>query len=182
MQTRHKHFFQLELSTYSSTFVLCLCSCHCSGTYKRQSRNLLVFRPSSALGPCKFFLHSYDVVCCSRNNVQQKCSILVVTILRIVSIQRLSFLDFTYSFIEVVFWSILEPLLDVVNACLNVMLPAIQMIFTLNVFVWTRVRNFACRISILITTHHLLTLWIFLHYDQMLICKAPVLFTHRSTR
>ncbi len=101
---------------------------------------------------------------------------------RYISIQRLSFLDFTYSFIEVVFWSILEPLLDVVNACLNVMLPAIQMIFTLSVFVWTRVRNFACRISILITTHHLLTLWIFLHYDQMLICEAPVLFTHTSTR
>lgn len=69
------------------------------------------------------------------------CSILVVTILRIVSIQRLSLPDFTNSVTDVVYWSVLEPLLGIVNACLPVMLPALQRIFKSDIFVWTGVRK-----------------------------------------
>lgn len=66
------------------------------------------------------------------------CSILAFTILRIVSIQRLDNMDLAYSFEDVAYWSVLEPLLGIVNACSPIIRPAIQKVFDFEFPEWSR--------------------------------------------
>ncbi|KAF2194318.1 hypothetical protein K469DRAFT_437352, partial [Zopfia rhizophila CBS 207.26] len=51
--------------------------------------------------------------------------ICVVSLLRVVYIIRMDLHDFSYTYADLGMWSIVEPLLGVVNACLPVMRPLI---------------------------------------------------------
>ncbi|KAF2679344.1 hypothetical protein K458DRAFT_422378 [Lentithecium fluviatile CBS 122367] len=55
--------------------------------------------------------------------------ICVITILRLTSIRRLDFSNFSYTAAEVEIWSILEPYLGIINACIPVMQPAVRRMF-----------------------------------------------------
>lgn len=58
--------------------------------------------------------------------------ILVITVLRIVSIPQLDPSNITYSGIDLGYWTNLEPLLGILNACLPVIRPALLRVFKLN--------------------------------------------------
>lgn len=64
-------------------------------------------------------------------------SICVLTILRINSVQILDLTDVTSSCAPLALWTVLEPTLGVVNACLPVMRPALQKIFGSDAILWT---------------------------------------------
>lgn len=55
--------------------------------------------------------------------------ICIITVLRLLAIRRLDFTNFTYTACQVQMWSILEPQLGIINACLPLMLPGIRRLF-----------------------------------------------------
>lgn len=63
----------------------------------------------------------------------------------IVSLQRILWLrdwdlaDMTFTVTEAAYWSVLEPTLGVVNACLPVMRPALRKLFHKDMFTWSKV-------------------------------------------
>ena len=71
-----------------------------------------------------------------------RCGILyricIITIMRVVVIYNLDLADFTYSAASLSIWSILEPTLGIINACLPLIRPACQEVFKSNVFAWSK--------------------------------------------
>ena len=62
----------------------------------------------------------------------------MITIFRIVSVAHLDLLDLSYTAVDDAIWSILEPCLGIVNACLPVLQPALAKVFSSKAFAWTR--------------------------------------------
>lgn len=58
-------------------------------------------------------------------------SICVLTILRVIYLHNLNLVDFTYSSAMLSIWSVLEPTLGIVNACLPLIRPASDKLFCL---------------------------------------------------
>jgi hypothetical protein len=62
----------------------------------------------------------------------------VITLLRILYLHNMDLLDLSYSGAALARWSVLEPTLGVVNACLPVMRPVLQKLLGSSRFEWTK--------------------------------------------
>lgn len=67
--------------------------------------------------------------------------ICVLTTIRVKAVWDFDFNDATFNVVPVAIWSVLEPTLGVVNACLPVMRPALQKLFGLQSKIWTLLSN-----------------------------------------
>ena len=68
--------------------------------------------------------------------VESVYSICVVTILRVVYLLTLDLEDFAYSSAMLTVWSVLEPTLGIVSACIPLLRPAIERVFRPGRFSW----------------------------------------------
>ena len=64
--------------------------------------------------------------------------ICVITILRITSLKNLNFADFTYAVEPVAIWSVLEPTLGIISACLPIIQPIVRKLVNSRAFAWTK--------------------------------------------
>ncbi|PVI01621.1 hypothetical protein DM02DRAFT_627521 [Periconia macrospinosa] len=64
--------------------------------------------------------------------------ICIISILRVIYVAKMDLTDFAYASVDLSIWSVLEPTLGIVNACLPVLRPIIARLMNSPAFVWAR--------------------------------------------
>lgn len=85
------------------------------------------------MSPPRF--HGHGRTALTRNLVSRIC---IITLLRIIIINDMDLTNFTYGAAALARWSVLEPTLGIVNACLPLMRPVIQKFHKANILSWIK--------------------------------------------